>query len=211
MTKILVLVTISGAALAAAATAAAPTLTLAASAPSVDYGKPVVLSGALSTQKANQSISLKSTECGTTKAVKTATVKTAAAGAYTTTSTPIAGTSYQVTYKNATSPVVAVTVRPLLQLIRVARGSYTAKVTVGRSLKGKAVLFQRYSRLRKRWVQVKRLILATETVGPATKPVVVDSVSFRAKVPAKTRVRMLITAAQAGPCYLSASSTVLRA
>jgi hypothetical protein len=73
------------------------------------------------------------------------------------------------------------------------------------------VLFQRYSRLRKRWVQVKRLILATETVGPATKPVVVDSVSFRAKVPAKTRVRMLITAAQAGPCYLSASSTVLRA
>ena len=106
---------------------------------------------------------------------------------------------------------MAVTVRPLLQLIRVARGSYTAKVTVGRSLKGKAVLFQRYSRLRKRWVQVKRLILATETVGPATKPVVVDSVSFRAKVPTKTRVRMLITAAQAGSCYLSASSAVLRA
>jgi len=73
------------------------------------------------------------------------------------------------------------------------------------------VLFQRYSRLRKRWVQVKSQILATETVGPATNQVVVDSVSFRAKVPAKTRVRTLITAAQAGPCYLSASSTVLRA
>jgi hypothetical protein len=210
MTKILVLVTIAGAALAAAAAAAAPTLTLAANAPSVDYGKPVVLSGALSTQKANQSISLESTECGSTKAVKTATVKTAAAGAYTTASTPLAGTSYQVTYKNAKSPVVAVTVRPLLQLIRVARGSYTAKVTVGRSLKGKAVLFQRYSKLRKRWVQVKKVVLTTEAPGPA-KPTLLDSASFRAKVALKTRVRLLISTAQAAPCFLSASSNVVRA
>jgi hypothetical protein len=38
----------------------------------------------------------------------------------------------------------------------VAAGSYTAKDR-GKALTGKFVLFQRYKKLRKRWVQVKRL------------------------------------------------------
>ena len=211
MTKILVLTSIIGAALASAATAAAPTLSLTASAPTVDFGKPVTLSGTLSGQKGNQNVALDATECGSTKATRVATVKTAANGTYTTIVSPLAATKYQASNKNLTSSTVAVTVRPLLQLVKVARNSYTGKVTVGRSLKGKTVMFQRYSRLRKRWVQVKRLILTTETVGPAAKPLVVDSVSFKAKLAKKTRVRLLISAAQAGPCYLSVGSNVLRA
>ncbi|MDP9232921.1 MAG: hypothetical protein M3O73_09195, partial [Actinomycetota bacterium] len=137
MLKIVASTVIAGAALAAAATAAAPvTLTLAASAASVGYGKPVTLSGVLSSQRANQAIGIEATECGTTKAVKIATVKTAAKGAYTTPATPAAGTTYQATFKNIKSPTVAVAVRPVLLLTRLARGSYTAKVTVGKTLKG---------------------------------------------------------------------------
>ena len=211
MTKILVLASIIGAALAGAATAAAPTLTLSASAPTVDFGKPVTLSGTLSTQKTNQAVTLDATECGSAKAVKAATVRTVGNGAYTTPVSPLAATSYQASNKNAKSALVAVSVRPLLQLVKASRNAYTAKVTVGRSLKGKAVMFQRYSKLRKRWVQVKRLLLVTETVGPAAKPLVVDSVSFKAKVAKKTRVRLQISAAQASPCYLSVGSNVLRA
>lgn len=211
MTKILASVAIVGASLAAAATAAAPvTVTLAASAAAVNYGKPVTLSGVLSTQKANQAIAVQATACGSTKVVKAATVKTVANGGYTAPVTPAAMTSYQATYKNIKSPSVSVAVRPLLQLTRLARGSYAAKVTVGQTLKGKAVLFQRYSKLRKRWVQVKRVVLTTEAPGPA-KPTVIDSASFRAKVALKTRVRLLISTAQAAPCYLSASSNVVRA
>jgi hypothetical protein len=212
MKKILASAAIAGAALAAAATAAAPvTVTLIVSAPIVDYGKQVTLSGALSTQKANQSIAIQATECGSTQAIKAATVKTAANGAYTTPATPAVATSYQATFKNAAkSPGLAVTVRPILQLTRLARGSFTAKVTVGRSLKGKAVLFQRYAKLRKRWVQVKRVVLATEAPGPA-KPTVIDSASFRAKGVRKARVRLLISVTQAAPCYLSATSNVVRA
>jgi hypothetical protein len=211
MTKVLVSVAIAGAALAAAATAAAPvTLTLATSAAAVSYGKPVTLSGALSTQKTNQAISIQATECGSTRATKVATAKTVANGAYTTPVTPAAATTYQATFKNVKSPTVAVTVRPVLQLTRLARGSYAAKVTVGQTLKGKAVLFQRYSTLRKRWVQVKRVILTTEVAGP-TKPTVIDSASFKAKVALKTRVRVLISTVQAAPCYLSASSNAVRA
>ena len=211
MLKILASTLVAGAALAAAATAAAPvTLTLAASATSVDYGKPVTLSGVLSSQRANQAIGVQATECGSTRAVKVATVKTVAKGAYATPATPAAATTYQATFKNVKSPTVAVAVRPVLVLTRLARGSYTAKVTVGKTLKGKAVLFQRYSRLRKRWVQVKRVLLTTEAPGP-TKPTVIDSASFRAKVVLNARVRLLVSTVQAAPCYLSATSNVLRA
>ncbi len=168
MLKILATALIAGAALAAAATAAAPvTVTLVASAPSVDYGKPATLTGVLSTQKTNQAIAIQATECGSTKPVKAATVRTTANGAYTSPVTAAVATSYQATFKNVKSPVVAVAVRPLLQLTRLARGSYAAKVTAGQTLKGKAVLFQRYSKLRKRWVQVKRVVLTTEAPGPA--------------------------------------------
>jgi hypothetical protein len=211
MLKIFASTVIAGAALVAAATAAAPvTVTLVASAAVVNYGKPVTLSGALSTQRPNQTISIMATECGSTRTTKAATVKTTANGAYTTPVTPAVATTYQATFKNVKSTTVAVAVRPVLQLTRLARGSYTAKVTAGRSLKGKAVLFQRYSKLKKRWVQVKRVILTTEVAGP-TKPTVIDSASFRAKVALTVRVRLLVSTVQAAPCYLSATSNVLRA
>ena len=211
MLKILASMLVAGAALAAAATAAAPiTVTLAASAAVVNYGKPVTLSGVLSTKRANQTIGVEATECGSTRAVKVATVKTVANGAYSTPVTPAAATTYQATFKNVKSTAVAVAVRPVLQLTRLARGSYTAKVTVGKSLKDKAVLFQRYARLRKRWVQVKRVLLTTEAPGP-TKPTVIDSASFRAKVVLNARVRLLVSTVQAAPCFLSATSNVLRA
>jgi hypothetical protein len=211
MLKIFASMLVAGAALAAAATAAAPiTVTLAASAAVVNYGKPVTLSGVLSTKRANQTIGVEATECGSTRAVKVATVKTVANGAYSTPVTPAAATTYQATFKNVKSTAVAVAVRPVLQLTRLARGSYTAKVTVGKSLKDKAVLFQRYARLRKRWVQVKRVLLTTEAPGP-TKPTLIDSASFRAKVLLNARVRLLVSTVQAAPCYLSATSNVLRA
>ena len=210
MLKIFASALVAGAALAAAATAAAPvTVTLAASAATVVYGKPVTLSGVLSSQKANQAVAIQATECGSTRAVKVATVKTVANGAYTTPVTPAAATTYQATFKNVKSSTVAVAVKPVLQLTRLARGSYTAKVTVGKTLKGKAVLFQRYSTLRKRWVQVKRVVLTTEAPGTA-KPTVIDSASFRSKVALKKRVRLMISTAQAAPCFLSATSNVVR-
>lgn len=210
MKKLLVTTSI-GAVLTGAAGAAPPvTLTLAASAPTVTYGTPVTLSGMLSTQKSNQAVAIEATECGSTKAARAATLKTGANGAFTGPVTPTIGTSYQATYKAAKSPAVALTVRPLLELTKVATGSYTAKATAGKALTGKFVLFQRYKKLRKRWVQVKRLALGAAVPG-TTKPAMVSSVSFKAKLPRGTRVRVMISAVQAGPCYVAATSKSLRA
>ena len=205
-----VAVCIVGAALAASATAAAPvTLTLAASASSVTYGKPVTLSGQLSTKKANQQIAFEGTACGGTKATRDATARTNATGAFSASVTPAVATTYRATVKNVQSPPVAVTVKPLVELTRPVRGSFTAKVTAGQALTGKFVLFQRYRTLRKRWVQVKRLALGTAIAG--TKPTVVSSVAFKAKLRRGTRVRALLSTAQAAPCYLQAASKSIRA
>jgi len=204
-------VCIVGAALAAAATAApSVTVTIAASAPTVAYGGPLTLTGQVSTKKANQRIVVEATECGSTKATKVATVQTAANGLYTVAVKPTLGTSYRASFKNNHSGALAITVKPSLVLTKTTRGSFTANVTAGQALTGKFVLFQRYKKLRKRWVQVKRLALGAAVPG-TTKPAMVSSVSFKAKLPRGTRVRLLISALQAKPCYVTATSKTLRA
>jgi hypothetical protein len=200
-----------GATLTGAATAAtlATTLTLTATPATVAYGKSVALNGVLSTHRANQNVKVNATECGQTASKTLATVKTNSTGAYTLAATPTVNTTYQATQKNTKSPVVAVTVAPVLKLVRVKRGSYTVGVTSAMDLKGKAILFQRYSRLKKRWMQVKRVLLTTTT--PGTKPTMVSSAAFNAKVAKGIRVRAGISKAQAAPCYVAAKSNSLRA
>jgi hypothetical protein len=202
---------LTGAALAAGATAAvlATTLTLTATPTTLAYGKSVALAGVLSTHRANQNVKVNATECGQTASKTIGTVKTNATGAYTMAATPTVNTSYQATQKSTKSPAVAVTVAPVLKLVRVKRGSYTVSVTSAVDLKGKAVLFQRYSKIRKRWVQVKRVLLTTTTAG--TKPTMVSSVGFNAKVAKGIRVRAALSKAQAAPCYVAAKSNSVRA
>ena len=200
-----------GAALAAAATAAplATTLTLTATPTAVAYGKAVVLNGVLSTHKANQNVKVAATECGQSTSKTVGTVKTNSTGAYTMSVTPTVNTSYQATQKNTQSPVAAVTVAPVMKLRRAGGTTYLVNVTSAVDLKGKAILFQRYSKVRKRWVQIKRVLLKTSTLG--TKPTIVTSVYINAKVAKRTRVRAAISKAQAAPCYIAATSNSLRA
>jgi hypothetical protein len=200
-----------GAALAAAATAAplATTLTLTATPTAVAYGKAAVLNGVLSTHKANQNVKVAATECGQSTSKTVGTVKTNSTGAYTMSVTPTVNTSYQATQKNTQSPVAAVTVAPVMKLRRAGGTTYLVNVTSAVDLKGKAILFQRYSKVRKRWVQIKRVLLKTSTLG--TKPTIVTSVYINAKVAKRTRVRAAISKAQAAPCYIAATSNSLRA
>jgi hypothetical protein len=200
---------IAAAALASAASAAAPALTLTAAPTTVLYGKTVALSGALTPVKANQQITISALACGTTKAVNVARVKTTATGTYSTTATPAVGTSYQASQKTTKSAPVMVNVKPIVVIKRIKRGSFTAEVTAGTDLKGKALLFQRYATARKRWVQVKKVTLTTSTPAP-TKPTVVSSANFKAKLARRTRVRLMLSKAQAAPCYVTALSNVVR-
>ena len=195
------------AALASAASAASPALTLASSAPSVVFGKPVGLSGTLTPPKGNQQITIQALACGTTNAVNVAHVKTAADGTYSFPSiTPKVATSYQASQKGLKSAPVTVSVKPVVIITRVKRGSFTGKVTSNVDLKGKTLLFERYATARKRWVQVKKVTLTGTQSGLA----VINTTSFKAKVAKRARVRLLLNKAQAAPCYTSATSNVVR-
>jgi hypothetical protein len=207
--KAFVTALVLSAALATAAAAAAPTLTLTSSATVVAYGKPLTLSGQLSGGKPSQTVGIDGTVCGTSRSAKVASAKTTATGAYSAAVTPTAGTTYQATYKNVKSAAISVTVKPVLALSR-SGGTWTAKVTAGQALTGKAVLFQRYVKKTKRWKQVKRVLLTASAAG-ATKPTTISSATFTAKLARGTRVRLLITTVQAAPCYVTAASPSLRA
>lgn len=208
--KILAAILTAGA-LAGAGTAAtlATTLTLTSTPTTISYGRAVTLNGVLSTHKANQNVKVDATECGQSTSKTVGTVKTNSTGAYTMGVTPIVNTSYQASQKSTKSPAVAITVAPVLKLVRVKRGSYTVSVTSAIDLKGRVVLFQRYSKARKRWLQVKRVVLTTTT--PGTKPTMVSSAGFKAKVARGIRVRASLGKAQAAPCYIAATSNSLRA
>jgi hypothetical protein len=210
MKRIALTAAVLAAALASTASAAAPTLTLTAGSTVVNYGSPLTLSGLLAPAKANQSVTVDAAACGTSRTTKAASAKTTATGAYSTPVTPSVGTTYQASFKNAKSAAIAITVRPVLALTKGASHSWTAKVTAGQSLTGKAVLFQRYAKARKRWMQVKRVLLGAAAAGPKP-PTMVTSATFTSKLARGTRVRVMISAAQAAPCYVSATSATLRA
>jgi hypothetical protein len=196
-----------------AATAGATTqatLSIAANPTVVVYGKTTVVSGTLSPAKANQNVTVQGQDCGKPNYAKVATVKTSSSGAYTATVTPTVATSYQAKQKALVSSVVAVKVKPVVQLARVARRSFTAKVTAGQSLTSKTVLFQRYSKLKRRWLNVKKVTLTTATAG-TPKPTTITSASFKSKVARRARVRLVLVTAQASPCYVAATSNVVRA
>jgi hypothetical protein len=207
---IAITITAVGALAATAGAATQDTLSLSANPSLVVYGKTTVLSGTLAPAKANQNITVQGQVCGKPNYAKVATAKTTSTGAFSSTVTPTVATNYQAKLKATLSSVVAVKVQPVVQLTRVARGSFTVKVTAGESLTGKIVTFQRYSKLKKRWVRVKRVTLTTATAG-TPKPTMVTSASFKAKLARRTRVRALLTTAQASPCYVGATSNVVRA
>jgi hypothetical protein len=209
-TAIAIILTAVGILATTAGAATQDTLSLAANPTLVVYGKTSAISGTLAPAKANQNVTVQAQECGKPNYAKVTTVKTTSTGAYSGTVTPTVATNYQARQKSTVSTVVAVKVKPVVQLARVARGSFTAKVTAGMSLTGKIVLFQRYSKLKKRWLGVKKVTLTTAAAG-TQKPTMITSAAFKAKVVRGARVRLVFSTAQASPCYVSSISNVVRA
>ena len=209
-TAIAIILTAVGILATTAGAATQDTLSLAANPTLVVYGKTSAISGTLAPAKANQNVTVQAQECGKPNYAKVTTVKTTSTGAYSGTVTPTVATNYQARQKSTVSAAVAVKVKPVVQLARVARGSFTAKVTAGMSLTSKIVLFQRYSKLKKRWLGVKKVTLTTATAG-TQKPTMVTSAAFKAKVVRRARVRLVFSTAQASPCYVSSISNVVRA
>ena len=157
------------------------------------------LSGKVSDNKASQTVDVVAEPSGATSFSALGSVTTTAGGHWTDVVKPTIETSYQATWKSATSPTVTVKVRPLitLTLVKLSTGSFSTKVTAARSFAGKFVLVQRLS-----------------STGMATlKKVKLDATSsatFRVRLHhGRNRLRVVMPTSQTAPGYITGMSKAL--
>ncbi len=185
--------------IAAAATAAPPAVTISLSRPNVVYGGSVTLSGKVSDNKAGQTVDVLAEPSGATSFSALGSVTTSAGGHWTDVVKPTIETSYQASWKSATSPTVTVKVRPLitLTLVKLSTGSFSTKVTAARSFAGKFVLVQRL----------------TSTGVATVRKVTLDATSsatFRVRLHhGRNRLRVVMPTSQTAPGYITGMSKVL--
>jgi len=185
--------------IAAAAAAGPPSVTISLSRPNVVYGGSVTLSGKVSDNKASQTVDVLAEPSGATSFSALGSVSTTSGGHWTDVVKPTIETSYQATWKSATSTSVTVKVRPLitLTLVKLSTGSFSTKVTAARSFADKFVLVQRLT-----------------TTGVATmKKVTLDATSsatFRVRLHhGRNRLRVVMPTSQTAPGYITGMSKVL--
>jgi len=186
-------------------------LTVALTAPTtaVVYGNQARLAGTVSSQQANEQVTILAKACGAATATKLATVATTTGGAYAVLVKPLKNTLYTAQAKTSTSPGATVLSKPRLTLTKPAKGRFAVAVRGAISFSGRAVVLQRWNATLKKWVNVKSTLLVR---GPAaTAPTIVSKATFRAAVKARTRLRVSISQFQAGSCYRPNVSNVVLA
>ena len=184
-------------------------ISLTAVPPLVAYGRSATLSGVVSSRAAGETVTIDAMQCGTTVFTRLASVTSTANGAWASPAKPAMNTAYQAHWKNTDSAQLAEKVSPVVSLRRVRAGRFSASVTAAQSFVGKYVVLQRYVGSRRAWKTVKRVTLRSAKAG--TPPTMISSAGFRARVARRTRLRLLLTQAQAGTCYAPARSAAVRA
>jgi plastocyanin len=192
---------------------AAPGSTLSLTAtPKVSlYGRSATLTGQLASAQANQKVDIFTQECGASALTKLTTVTTAAGGAYTLGVQPRRNTTYQARFRSSSSSQALERVRPRVTLRKLAPRKFRVTVLAADSYAGKFVVFQRYSVVKRRWITIRSAVLrAGSTVITPINPTRISTVTFRAKVRVRLRVRAYLTQAQVGGCYAASASTTIR-
>jgi plastocyanin len=185
-----------------------PGVTIAAAPALVAYGKSSTISGVVSSGATGETVNVDAMTCGTTTFARVASVKSTANGAWSSPVKPAVNTVYQATWKNAKSAQLPEKVAPVLTLRRVRARRFSATLMAAQGFVGKYVVLQRYARAKRAWKPMKRVTL--RTAQPGVAPTVVTSAGFRATVARSTRLRLVLTQGQAGACYATARSPVIR-
>ena len=183
-------------------------VTIAARPQIVVYGGSVTITGSLANQRAGERVTLFAQACGATF-TRVTDATTTTGGTFMFTVKPLNNTTYRVQYRNQTSASVAVKVRPRLLLGRVGVQRFSLRVFASASFAGKVAVVQRYNATLRRWVRVRLVTLRATTLVVA--PTQNSAVTFRARIRARSRVRVLLPQAQVGGCYLFGRSNVVRA
>ena len=134
-----------------------PAVTIGATLPILTYGQATHISGTVSNKKAGESVTLFAQPFGQASPVQLATVLTAANGVWDFVVKPTLLTAYEAHWKNTVSSQVSLQMRPNV-LFSASKGMGFVKVKSNRSLEGRKVYVQRFTRFGQ-WVKMKRVIL----------------------------------------------------
>ena len=188
---------------AAALAAPGPTaVTIKASPQKVVYQKKTTLSGAVTPAQSGDNVKIVNRECGQSSFSGTpvATATTGTNGTYSTQVAPTMKTSYQAKVKNTTSKSAVVLVRPRIVLRKITAHTFRTSLFAAKSFANKYVVFQRWSVSLQKWVRVRFVTLHFMRNG--TAPTIVSGAKFKSSIAAGRKVRVLLPAKQAAPCYI---------
>jgi plastocyanin len=134
-----------------------PAVTIGASVPILTYGQVTHISGAVSNQKAGETVTLWGQPYGQASPVQLATVLTTTNGVWDFVVKPTLLTTYESHWKTLVSSKVSVAMRPNV-LFSASNSMGFVKVKTNHSLRGRKVYVQRFTRFGQ-WVKMKRVIL----------------------------------------------------
>lgn len=134
-----------------------PAVTIGTATPIIDYGQSTHISGAVSSGKAGETVTVWAQPYGTVSPVQIATLMTAANGVWDISVKPSLLTTYFARWKSLASQPVGVQVRPAI-VLGVAKRIASVKVKADRSLRGKKVYLQKFTRFHE-WVKVRSVVL----------------------------------------------------
>jgi plastocyanin len=185
---------------------AAISVTATASTTLVVYGGTVTLTGATSSNRAGETVTIYAQPYGTTTFAALGSAVTEGGGSWSFLVRPKLMTVYQARWKpasvTATSPSSAIRVRPqVLFRVKAASGrtvTFFTKARAARSLAGKTLSLQRRNAFGQ-WVTLRKVTLTSTS-----------AVTFKARLPkGRSRMRMFLPRLQAGPGYLAGISRTL--
>jgi plastocyanin len=134
-----------------------PTLTMAASAPIVDFGTKATLSGVVSSHQAGEQVTIYYQPYPQANLIQRATLLTSTGGAFSFIVGPQVLTTYEASWKGAFATPTTIQVRPHLSIGR--NGAWILHVAGGRSFAGRAVQFQRLNLSTGQWVTLAKPLL----------------------------------------------------
>lgn len=185
----------------------APTrgVTLDATRQLVIFGDSITLSGTISTRQSGQEVTITVDPAG--EPARRIEVDTGSGGEWSLRAQPRIRTQYTARWRNTTSDVLTVQVRPRVSLRKVGRRAFAAVVVAAESFAGKQVHIR---------VQRSRRIRSLRTVTRVTlrrnpRSATTAQRTFRLRVRRGFRMRAFLPQSQAGANYVSSQSNLIRA
>lgn len=162
------------------------------------------LAGFVSSGRAGKFVAVESKTCGLRSFQTVASVRTTRGGAWVATEMSVnTKTVFRARWGGVRSREVVVLARPHLVLGQRSPRLFRAILLLGTNANGKRLLVQWFDRENRVWRIVRTVVFRSNSPG-------YPQMSFRATVPKRTLLRLMLPRAEARPCYLAGYSNLLR-